>query len=92
LTVSFGFSVEKRELVELVRQFDCTYLELVGEVFAKVLRGLYSMMILDNGSYAFHVLGELDDVTGHYWGDVVPVVRVVMRPLECQTIVQFFID
>lgn len=69
-----------------------TYIELVSDVCAKVLRRLYSLVVLDDGSYTFHVLGELDDVTGHDWRDVVPVVCVVVRPFKMKAIVQFFID
>ena len=56
-------------------------------ILPQTCRRLSNIMLFDNLCNAFHMLGELDDVPGHYWWNVVPVVRYVERPLEIEAVV-----
>jgi hypothetical protein len=61
-------------------------------VFADGSRFLCLLMFLDDGRNAFHILGQLDNVPGDYWWNVVPIVGHVCRPFESETVIQLFFD
>jgi hypothetical protein len=61
-------------------------------VFADDSRFFCLIMDLDDGSNAFHILGQLDNVPGDYWWNVVPIMGHIRRPFESETVIQLLLD
>ena len=64
----------------------CFHVSADGSRFLCLLMDFY------DGRNAFHILGQLYNVPGDYWWNVVPIVGHVCRPFESETVIQLLLD